>query len=181
VRVRVHFDGGGPNPGESACGAVVYDARGNHLASDGRRIGTATNNIAEYRGLLLGIELAETLGATDIEIRGDSQLVIRQMGGEWRTKSPVLASLRARAWDALLVFDTVELDWVPREENAAADAKVREALGSILKPSTAGTRRDWKGSGQRLAEIVHLYLLGGDGVDRRELRRALTEYERETA
>ena len=94
----------------------------------GERLGTATNNVAEYRGVLLGIDLARELGAAELELVGDSELVVRQIKGEYKVKDTGLKPLRAEVREALENFDEWSIRHVRREENAAADLLVNETL-----------------------------------------------------
>lgn len=178
MRVTIHFDGGGPNPGPSACAAVAYDSAGNKIAEAGNLLGIATNNIAEWEGLLLGLRMADSLGATRLSIRGDSQLIINQLQGIWGCKDPKLGERRDQALRLLTRFPQWEALWVRREANREADAKVRETLGDILATS-GGKRRDWKGAGQRLADALHEYLHGH--AHHGDLDHALREYRENTA
>jgi ribonuclease HI len=129
VRVVVHVDGGARgNPGPAAGAAVVSDPEGQMLASDSELLGVATNNVAEYRGLLLGLRLARTLGASEVEVINDSQLIARQVDGSYRVRHPDMRPLHAQAIAALREFDRWSIRSVPRDENAAADALVNAAL-----------------------------------------------------
>jgi broad specificity phosphatase PhoE/ribonuclease HI len=128
--LAVEADGGSRgNPGPAAYGALVRDARtGEVLAERSEAIGTATNNVAEYRGLVAGLSAARELDpAADIEVRMDSELVIKQMTGRYRIRSEDLQELAAAASKAFDP-DRVRYTWVPREENAAADRLVNAAL-----------------------------------------------------
>ena len=116
------------NPGPAGAGAVITDAAGNVLARLGRYLGTQTNNVAEYQGVLLALELARDLGATDVEVVNDSELVARQIGGEYKVKNPGLRPLFTEAMNALRVFDRWSVRNVPRAQNARADELVNEAL-----------------------------------------------------
>ena len=127
--VVVHVDGGARgNPGPAAVGAVVSDEDGSVLAEEGRYIGEATNNVAEYKGLLLGLELARSLGGTEVEVINDSELVARQIGGQYKVKNPGLKPLFLEALAALREFDSWSVQNVPRAHNARADELVNEAL-----------------------------------------------------
>jgi ribonuclease HI len=129
VRMVVHVDGGARgNPGPAAIGAVVSTPDGEVLDESHSRIGETTNNVAEYRGLLLGLERARALGATEVEVLNDSELVARQVGGEYKVKQAHLKPLHAEALRALEAFDRWTLRSVPRAENARADGLVNEAL-----------------------------------------------------
>jgi ribonuclease HI len=122
-------DGGARgNPGPAAIGAVVSDADGGELLAEGRYIGESTNNVAEYKGLLLGLELARSLGATEVEVINDSELVARQIGGQYKVKNASLKPLFDEAMTALRGFDAWSVRNVPRAENARADELVNEAL-----------------------------------------------------
>jgi ribonuclease HI len=131
VRVVVHVDGGARgNPGPAAIGAVVTTPEGEVLDESRARIGEATNNVAEYRGLLYGLERARALGATEVEVINDSELVARQVAGEYKVKQEHLKPLHAQALEALAGFDSWTMRSVRREHNARADALVNEALDS---------------------------------------------------
>jgi len=125
----VNFDGGARgNPGPAAIAAVVSAPGGEVLEERSELIGSATNNVAEYRALLLGIERARGLGATEVELVGDSELIARQVRGEYRVKDAGLRPLHAEVRKALEGFDRWSIRNVPRDENEAADALVNAAL-----------------------------------------------------
>jgi ribonuclease HI len=125
----VHVDGGARgNPGPAAIGVVVSSADGGVLREVGERIGPASNNVAEYRALLRGIELARELGAVELEIINDSELVAKQLTGAYRVKHPAMKPLYAEAKAALREFDRWQIRSVPRAQNAHADALVNQAL-----------------------------------------------------
>jgi len=127
--VVVNVDGGARgNPGPAAIAAVVQDADGQVLQERGEAIGRATNNVAEYRALLLGIEMAATLGATELELVGDSELVVRQVEGRYKVKDAALRDLHAQVKKALTPFASWSIRHVRREQNAEADRLVNEAL-----------------------------------------------------
>ena len=128
-RVVVNVDGGARgNPGPAAIAAVVADPGGEVLESRGELIGRATNNVAEYRALLLGIERAAAIGATELELVGDSELIVKQVRGEYRVKDASLRELHSQVRAALAGFERWSIRNVPREENAHADRLVNEAL-----------------------------------------------------
>jgi ribonuclease HI len=129
VKLLVAVDGGARgNPGPAAIGAVVSTPDGEVLEEAAERIGEATNNVAEYRALLLGLERARALGATEVEVTNDSELVARQVGGAYKVKHAGLRPLYDRAMQALQGFDRWSLRSVPREQNAEADRLVNQAL-----------------------------------------------------
>lgn len=129
MRLVVHVDGGARgNPGPAAVGVVVSDPSGTVLERRGEPIGEATNNVAEYRALLLGLERARAHGATEVEVVGDSELIARQINGEYRVRHAALRPLHARALDELARFERWTVRSVPRAENADADALVNAAL-----------------------------------------------------
>jgi tryptophan 2,3-dioxygenase/ribonuclease HI len=129
VQVVVHVDGGARgNPGPAAAAAVVSAPDGRVLDQAAVTLGHATNNVAEYRGLLLGLERAAALGATAVDIVNDSELVAKQVNGDYRVKHADLKPLHAQAREALGAFDRWSIRSVPRAENAAADALVNQAL-----------------------------------------------------
>ena len=125
----MHVDGGARgNPGPAAVGVVVTDDDGEELAEKGRYIGEATNNVAEYRGLLLGLELARSLGADEVEVINDSELVARQIGGQYKVKNAALRPLFDEAMAALRGFERWSVRNVPREQNTRADGLVNQTL-----------------------------------------------------
>jgi ribonuclease HI len=129
VKLVVHVDGGSRgNPGPAAAAAVVSAPDGDVLDEASVTLGTATNNVAEYRGLLLGLERARELGATEVEVVNDSELVAKQVSGEYKVKSPEMAALHEQALRALDGFEAWSVRSVPRAKNAAADALVNQAL-----------------------------------------------------
>ncbi len=128
-RVVVNVDGGARgNPGPAAIAAVAATPEGELLESRGEAIGRATNNVAEYRALLLGIALARELGAAELELVGDSELVVRQVKGEYRVKDGALRDLHAKVRAELAELERWSIRHVRREQNAAADALVNETL-----------------------------------------------------
>jgi ribonuclease HI len=132
-RAVVNVDGGARgNPGPAAIGVVVRDGNGELLEKLGEKIGTATNNVAEYRALLKGIELAAAHGATDLELIGDSELVVRQVEGRYKVKNAGMKELHAEVKKALRDFDSWSIRHVRRAENADADRLVNEALDGAL-------------------------------------------------
>ncbi|SCE88166.1 probable phosphoglycerate mutase [Micromonospora viridifaciens] len=128
--VVVEADGGSRgNPGPAGYGAVVRDPEtGEVLAERSEAIGTATNNVAEYRGLIAGLEAAAELGAAEVEARMDSKLVVEQMCGRWQIKHPGLRPLAAQAAGLVGRFTSVRFSWVPRERNRHADALANAAM-----------------------------------------------------
>jgi ribonuclease HI len=141
VKVTVHVDGGARgNPGPAAAAAVVTREDGEVLDEAAVKLGRATNNVAEYRGLLLGLERARALGATEVDIVNDSQLIARQVDGGYKVKHPDMVPLHRAATDALREFERWSIRSVPRAQNARADALVNRALdGDLAATSPAGT------------------------------------------
>jgi len=128
-RLVVNVDGGARgNPGPAAIAAVVSTPDGEVIDRHGELIGNATNTVAEYRALLLGIERARDLGATEVRLIGDSELIVRQVQGTYRVKQAHLRPLHQQVLEALKVFDRWRIEHVRRELNAAADMLVNEAL-----------------------------------------------------
>jgi tryptophan 2,3-dioxygenase len=129
VKVVVHVDGGARgNPGPAAAAAVISAPDGKVLDEAAVALGTTTNNVAEYRALLLGVDRARALGATELEVINDSELVAKQITGEYRVKNAELATLHGEALRTLGGFDRWSIASVPRAQNAAADALVNEVL-----------------------------------------------------
>lgn len=132
-RLVANVDGGARgNPGPAAIAAVVATPEGEVLEEIGETIGPATNNVAEYRALLLGIERAQALGASELDLVGDSELIVRQVKGEYKVKDPTLRELHAQVRAALGGFDRWSIRHVRREHNAEADRLVNEALDGTL-------------------------------------------------
>ena len=126
-------DGGSRgNPGPAALGYVLTDPEGRPVESNADYLGTATNNTAEYRALIAGLEAAARRGADPLVVCMDSELVVRQMTGEYRVKHPALKPLHAAAHAAAGGIAKVEYRAVPREENALADRLVNEMLDKVL-------------------------------------------------
>ena len=138
LKVIVEADGGSRgNPGPAGYGAVVREAAtGEVLLELGESIGQATNNVAEYRGLLAGLRAAADLGAVEVEVRMDSKLVVEQMSGRWQIKNPGLRPLAAAAATLVGRFESVRYTWVPRENNRAADALANAAMDGKPLPTT---------------------------------------------
>jgi len=127
--VVVHVDGGARgNPGPAAVAAVASDLGAGVLAERKAYIGEATNNVAEYRAVLLGLELARELGAASVEVINDSELVARQIEGRYKVKHPGLKPLHLEAMKALRQFGSWSVRSVRRESNERADQLVNEAL-----------------------------------------------------
>lgn len=123
------MDGGARgNPGPAAVGAVIATAAGDVLEEANETIGNATNNVAEYRALLLGLARARALGAREVEVVNDSELIARQVCGQYKVKHEALKPLHAAARQALEGFQTWSLRSVPRAQNARADELVNAAL-----------------------------------------------------
>ncbi len=130
--VVVYFDGGARgNPGPAAIGAVVLDPSTSpptRLAAVSERIGETTNNVAEYRALIAGLQAAAATRARAVRVRGDSKLVIEQVAGRWKVKQEHLRPLVTKVRDLLSQFERVDLGHVRREHNVDADALVNAAL-----------------------------------------------------
>jgi probable phosphoglycerate mutase len=121
------------NPGHASYGAVILNANtGDVVAERAAVLGHATNNVAEYSGLIAGLEVIASLDPQAIvEVRMDSKLVVEQMSGRWQIKSPDMRTLAMRARE-ILPFQNVTYTWIPRNDNKAADALANEALDTHL-------------------------------------------------
>ncbi len=129
MKVIVHVDGGARgNPGPAAAASVVSDPGGDVLDEHARLLGEATNNVAEYRALLLGLERARALGATEVEVVNDSELIAKQVKGIYKVKHAAMRPLHLEAMAALRQFERWSIRSVPRAHNADADALVNAAL-----------------------------------------------------
>ncbi|MDY7228516.1 ribonuclease HI family protein [Hyalangium rubrum] len=132
-RLRVYSDGAARgNPGPSGAGAVLIEPGGKVVAQLGKYLGHQTNNYAEYSALLLGLKHAKALGAKEVEVFADSELLIRQLGGRYQVKSATLRPLYEEAVKLLNEFSRVKLVHVPREMNAAADEMSNRAIDEKL-------------------------------------------------
>ena len=135
--VVVEADGGSRgNPGPAGYGAVVFDA--DHrtvLAERQASIGRATNNVAEYQGLIAGLAAAAELGAVEVHVRMDSKLVVEQMSGRWQVKHPDMIPLAARARELAGRFHSVDFTWIPRAENSYADRLANAAMDAAAETS----------------------------------------------
>lgn len=116
------------NPGPASFGVVVYDEAGQELHQSSRALGRATNNQAEYQGAIAALEAALGLGAQEVELRLDSELVVRQLQGRYKVRNPGLIPLHKRMLDLRSRFRRVTLRHVPREQNREADRLANEAL-----------------------------------------------------
>ena len=129
MKARLSTDGGSRgNPGPAAYGFVLETEDGTVLAARGETIGIATNNVAEYSGLISGLETAIQLGVTEVEVVSDSELLVKQMRGEYRVKNEALRELSLQATRLGRQLDGVEYRHVRRERNTRADGLVNEAL-----------------------------------------------------
>jgi probable phosphoglycerate mutase len=129
VKAKLFTDGGARgNPGPAAYGFVLEAEDGSVLAAEGARIGVATNNVAEYRALIAGLERAVELAVPDVEVVSDSELLVKQMRGEYRVKNEVLRELSLEAARLARTIGKVRYTAVRREHNELADRLVNEAL-----------------------------------------------------
>jgi ribonuclease HI len=130
-KLTVNVDGGARgNPGPAAIGVVVRNEDGAIVEAVGETIGRATNNVAEYRALLRGLELASAHGADEVHLIGDSQLIVRQVEGRYKVKHADMKELHAKAKEMLAGFERWSIEDVRRAQNADADRLVNEALDS---------------------------------------------------
>ncbi len=138
MKLVVHVDGGSRgNPGPAAAASVAYSPDGEVLDEASELLGTVTNNVAEYRALLLGLARAGALGASEVELVNDSELIARQVQGLYKVKHPAMRPLHQQALAALRGFDAWKVRTVPRAQNAHADALVNAALDQAAASSTA--------------------------------------------
>jgi ribonuclease HI len=143
VKARLSTDGGARgNPGPAAYGYVLEAEDGHVLAAHGEGIGRATNNVAEYSALIAGLESAAEHGVTELEVVSDSELLVKQMRGDYRVKSEALRALWEEATDLERRFDRVTYTAVRREHNELADRLVNEALDALAAPEERTLRLD---------------------------------------
>jgi ribonuclease HI len=129
TKAIVHVDGGARgNPGPAAAACVISTPEGEILGEHAELLGDATNNVAEYRALLLGLRWARELGVTDVEVVGDSELIVKQVRGLYKVKHEAMKPLHREATAALGEFERWSIRTVPRAQNAHADALVNAAL-----------------------------------------------------
>ena len=132
MNVEIYSDGGARgNPGPAGIGGVIRSG-GNIIATYYEYIGEATNNQAEYRAVLRGLEEAKKLGAINIQFVLDSELVVSQLRREYKVKNRDLATLFVQIWNISQQFKSVKYRWVPRERNYEADALVNKAIDGAL-------------------------------------------------
>jgi ribonuclease HI len=137
MKAIVHVDGGARgNPGPAAAAAVVTSPGGELLAERAQLLGKVTNNVAEYRALLLGLEAARELGVSDVEVVGDSELIAKQVQGIYKVKHEAMRPLHRAALQALAGFERWSIRTVPRAQNAHADALVNAALDQARAASS---------------------------------------------
>src|SRR6185436_1905736 len=131
-RFRAGFDGGSRgNPGPAAWGVVILDPEGRAVEGFAGAIGRATNNVAEYTGLLEALALASARQAAEVELLADSELVVKQVRGEYKVRHPDLIPLHAKAMRLIAGFKTFRIAHVPREQNKTADKLVNRALNLL--------------------------------------------------
>lgn len=129
MKVIVHVDGGARgNPGPAAAACVLFSPEGQVLDRSAELLGSTTNNVAEYRALLLGLRRASELHASEVEVIGDSELIAKQVQGAYKVKHEAMKALHTEAMAALRAFQSWSIRTVPRAENAEADRLVNEAL-----------------------------------------------------
>jgi ribonuclease HI len=134
MKLIIHVDGGARgNPGPAAGACVLSSPEGEIIDERTQLLGTATNNVAEYRALLLGLAAARELGASEVEVIGDSELIAKQVQGLYKVKHPAMRPLHLEAMQALRAFDRWSIRTVPRAQNAEADALVNAALDASMK------------------------------------------------
>ena len=192
MKVVIEADGGSRgNPGPAGYGAVVFSAdRSTVLAERKESIGSATNNVAEYRGLIAGLTAAAELDADEVVVFMDSKLVVEQMSGRWRVKHPDLVELNREAVQLARRFASIDYGWIPRAENSHADRLANEAMDAAAQqtsvaPAAAPASPGWSGA---RGEPTRVFLLRHGqtelSVDRRYSGRgnpALTDLGRRQA
>ena len=129
LRLTIYSDGAARgNPGPAGAGVQILDEAGRVVDESQRYLGEATNNVAEYSALLLGLERAKALGGTALELRADSELIVKQMRGEYRVRNAALQELCSRAHALAAGFESVRYVHVPREQNRGADRLANRAI-----------------------------------------------------
>lgn len=134
LKAIIYSDGGSRgNPGPGALGVVIFDEMGKVLKEYSHYLGEVTNNQAEYEGVIFALQKAKQLKIKEIELRVDSELIGRQLLGEYKIKDPNLQSLFIKAWNLRLDYDKVDIKIIPREQNKVADKLVNRELDSKNK------------------------------------------------
>jgi len=126
------------NPGEAGCGAAICDETGTVVKELSRYLGHATNNVAEYEGLLMGLEALVQMGRKKVRVQSDSQLLVRQLNGQYRVKDEKLKVLFQRAVSLLRRFDAYRILHVPRELNTLADRLANRGIDDAVKSNAVG-------------------------------------------
>ncbi|WP_115686117.1 bifunctional RNase H/acid phosphatase [Corynebacterium senegalense] len=163
MRVKVYTDGGSRgNPGVAGSGSVVYGPGGETLAEIAYVVGQkSSNNVAEYTGLIRGLEAAAELGATEVEVYMDSKLVIEQMAGRWKIKHPDMKKLALEARDLAARFSTVTYTWVPRAKNKKADELSNVAMDAAAKGAAPGIVGEAEQNAQKDASAEKDHVVAG--------------------
>ncbi|HVV10778.1 bifunctional RNase H/acid phosphatase [Amycolatopsis sp.] len=185
----VEADGGSRgNPGPAGYGAVVKDQSGAVLAERSEGLGVVSNNVAEYSGLIAGLAAAAELGASTVDVRMDSKLVVEQMSGRWKIKHAGLQALAEQARELAGRFEHVSYEWIPRAQNSHADRLANEAMDAQAgKPAAAPTSSPARWTGARGNPTRMLLLRHGQtamSIDRRYSGRGdvpLTDLGRQQA
>lgn len=142
-KLKIFIDGGSRgNPGHGACAAAIFDEKGVLVGEEGKYLGHCTNNFAEYTGLILALSTARQLGASELAVFSDSELLVRQFNGQYKVKDPTLRILMGEIKKETSVFKSVTVSHVPRERNAHADRLVNGILDkarTMNKPGLPGT------------------------------------------
>lgn len=147
--MRIQIDGAARgNPGPAGVGVVIVGADGQVAERLHRSIGEATNNVAEYRALLLALERAQSMGCTDLEVYSDSELLVRQLQGRYQVRHPVLRELYRTASERIAGFRRFAIRHVPREQNAEADALANLAIQEAQRAGARQDRSDQAGGGR---------------------------------
>ena len=144
MKVLIEVDGGSRgNPGPAGFGAVVFSEDHTRVLAERKQaIGQTTNNVAEYRGLIAGLEEAHRLGADEVAVSMDSKLVVEQMTGRWKVKHPAMAELHQQARSLASTFGSVTYSWIPRERNTHADRLANEAMDAAAGSPAGVTAGD---------------------------------------
>lgn len=133
VKLTIYTDGGARgNPGPAATGVVIKKETGETLAAYGEFLGRQTNNYAEYSAVISGLRKAKALGATEVSVIADSQLIVEQLNGRWKVKEPTLQKLFIEAWNLLQGFNVHRIRHTYRRNNKEADAEVNKILDAQL-------------------------------------------------